>query len=170
MSSRTRQERLAKKRAQRAERAKARVAEVVEQQYSAIEEKLAPLAEERQIELRRNVPGQEKMSEVLLDFLRPYLDDAKTRADIEKLVAVGIFAWNAAISSKGFEEGMKLFTDKLSLPDRIFFKKFVRELMARKEALFPENKRLIISYRVADLDDQWHVSVASTLAPDANPD
>jgi hypothetical protein len=122
------------------------------------------LGEFSKVELRRNIPGQEKMSEVLLDFLSPYLKDADTREAFEKLIVIGIVAWNSAIlPDDRSRETLRGLTKKLSLLDRIFFKRFIKELIERKRKYFPDNKRLIASYHITDLGNDWHVSVASTL-------
>ena len=45
----------------------------------------------------RPSPGQEKMSEVLLDFVEPYSEQWETAEELRKLLTLAVIAWNAAL-------------------------------------------------------------------------
>lgn len=112
----------------------------------------------------------EKMSEVLLAFVEPYQRFAKTRRAFERLIAVGVVAWNAALASP---EGRRSLLDATSKSvqesageeDAEVFRALVNDLIKRKERHFAENKRLIASYQVTEGKGKLHLSVASLPAP-----
>jgi len=112
---------------------------------------------------------QEKMSAVLLDFIAPYQKLATTYDAYNRLVAVAIVAWNAAVlKAQGKpdllqEVARKIIPsgDKQAQQD---FLAIARELMERKARVFPDNLRFILSYRLSETKaDEYHLSVASTL-------
>jgi len=117
-------------------------------------------------------PGSgEKMSEVLLAFIEPYRELATTREAYEKLITVAMVAWNAALLPKDKREG---FLDEAinpvlsSLGNKAVqdFKAIVNELIKRKEHLFPNNRRFIVSYELSETKNNYHLSVASTIHRD----
>lgn len=121
-------------------------------------------------------PGSgEKMSEVLLAFIEPYQKLAPTREAYEKLITVAMVAWNAALLPKDKREG---FLDEeinpvlSSLGHKAVqdFKAIVNELIKRKERLFPNNRRFIVSYELSETKDNYHLSVASTIHKDEADD
>jgi hypothetical protein len=111
---------------------------------------------------------QEKMSAVLLDFIAPYRELATTYDAYNRLVAVAIIAWNAAVfKAQGKpdllqEAGMTIIPsgDKQARQD---FLAIAQELMERKARYFSDNRRLIVSYRLSETKTDYHLSVASTL-------
>lgn len=51
----------------------------------------------RYIPLRRSPAGAEKMSEVIQQFIAPYMPLVRNLQDMERLVTMALVAWNAAL-------------------------------------------------------------------------
>ena len=108
--------------------------------------------------------GEVKMSEVLLDFIRPYDGTWETEEQLRKLLVVAIVAWNAAISppDKG-EELVQSVLAKLPPEVQEDFLHIVVELIERKQRFFANNTRLIIDYKLTMTPGGPQLLVASTL-------
>ena len=50
--------------------------------------------------------GEAKMSEVLTDFVEPYLESADTKQDHQKLLMIAIVAWNTALLPEERQQGV----------------------------------------------------------------
>jgi hypothetical protein len=108
--------------------------------------------------------GAIKMSEVLEEFVEPYLDFAQNRSQREKLFSIAVIAWNLALMPENerqqiIEQGTT-GNDPLARQDA---REFIDELIARKQTLFAENKRYIVEFQLQDTGKTLHLSVASTL-------
>jgi hypothetical protein len=113
--------------------------------------------------------GEVKMSDVLTEFLEPYMDFATTTENHHKLLMTGISAWNIALFP---EEEQQDVIDKMvhqlakeaDEQGRVDMRAFIEELVARKRQYFSWCDRAILDY---ELEDQGHgnyyLSVASTL-------
>ena len=110
--------------------------------------------------------GQVKMSEVLGDFVEPYMDMADTEEAYRKLLTLAVMAWNASfLPEKEQEEmidrvlaaGIPAGNDEL----RAGLKGIVNMLIARKKAYFSEYTRNIIDFEVTDTGEGYHLTVAS---------
>ncbi len=111
--------------------------------------------------------GEEKMSEVLLEFIKPYVDHADTEDAYRKLLVIAILAWNAAILPKEKrQEIVNKLLEEMRIPEAKEFRSIIEILIERKLKHFAENKRLIVNYELTDLGDGRHLSVASTLGRD----
>ena len=112
--------------------------------------------------------GEAKMSEVLTDFVEPYLESADTRQDHQKLLMIAIVAWNTALLPEEKQQGVIDELVDQSLPKdadslRTNMKQVVSELITRKKRYFSEYKRVIIDFELKDRGDSYYLSVASTL-------
>ena len=111
--------------------------------------------------------SSEKMSEVLEEFLAPYTHIPKAFDEYNRLVAVGIMAWNAAILPSAERQQLldKAF-ESLSASSgheaRQDLKEILDELIERKERYFGGNKRFVLDYRLSDTKAGYHLSVIST--------
>lgn len=115
-----------------------------------------------------NPQGEVKMSEVLEEFVEPYLDFARNRNQREKLFGIAVAAWNLAIMPESdrqqminrlIEQGLK-GNDPLAQQDT---KEIIDEMICRKQALFADNKRYIVNFQLQDMGKTFHLSVVSTL-------
>jgi hypothetical protein len=110
-------------------------------------------------------PDTEKMSEVLLDFIRPYENTWQTEEQLQKLLVVAIVAWNAAVA--GGSQGEELIRSTMATlpPDaQEDFLTIIVALVERKQRFFADNTRLIINYQLTMNPDGPHLLVASTLS------
>jgi hypothetical protein len=112
--------------------------------------------------------GIEKMSEVLEDFVEPYMHSAETEDDFHKLLTLAVIAWNAALLPD--DKSQAIVDDVLgkgligaSVDEMIEARNFVNAMIERKKAYFATNKRAIISFNFQDTGTGYHLSVASTL-------
>ncbi|RUS93945.1 hypothetical protein DSM106972_094820 [Dulcicalothrix desertica PCC 7102] len=112
--------------------------------------------------------GYEKMSDVLLQFLKPYLNAGKTLKEYKSLVMLGIIAWNASIMPpEKQEEAVSIQLPKIvaKMPKNIRsdMTSVINELMERKQKHFNEIKRLILEYTVEQQGEGFNLSVVSSL-------
>ena len=112
--------------------------------------------------------GQDKMSEVMLEFVAPYLESLETEEEYSKLFMVALVAWNASFLPR---KKRKELVDKVLAAGirtgeaREGVKAIVDALIARKDAHFSQYKRTIVAFDVKGDGDAFHVSVASTEGP-----
>ena len=103
-----------------------------------------------------------KMSEVLEEFVEPYLQFAETKEAYQKLITTAIVAWNVMLFP---EKDRSSSLDELlaTLPKNVRKdgKQVIEELMVRKERFFSQYKRMIIDFEVTDTGNGWHLSVMS---------
>jgi len=107
-----------------------------------------------------------KLSAVLLEFIEPYEKDAPTREAYEKLVAMAVISWNAAIESgarrKKYVRAMvQAIVDMAGEEWRRDAENVIEMMIRRKERYFAEDKRYIVDYRVTETSKEYHLSVAS---------
>jgi hypothetical protein len=132
------------------------------------------------------------MSEVLLEFIKPYRELAQSDSDLQKLIGLGIVAWNVSLLPATEREGAlnDLVTDlfrsknpikRLSSLIRKWiggsekadkktasvevreFKQIVNEMVEHKLRRFARNRRFIVSYHMEINGDDVQLFVASTL-------
>jgi hypothetical protein len=110
-------------------------------------------------------PGAEiKMSEVLLEFLEPYSEYWTNEDQFNKLLTVGLVAWNAALlSGSKRNEFIEQMAHTLPADVRQDMRSIVEEMIRRKEAHFARNRRTIFSYELTMTPSGPHLTVLSTL-------
>jgi hypothetical protein len=109
------------------------------------------------------------MSEVLEDFVAPYMDMVGDNEEVyRKLLCLAVLAWNAALWPR--EEGQAMIDDALgkalsqgSEEDWADARDVIAELMRRKREHFATNQRDILSFELTDTGEGFHLSVVSTL-------
>ena len=110
------------------------------------------------------VPGDGvKMSEVLEQFIDPYLDLTETQEDVRKLVMVAVMAWNASLLPR--EQQADTVNDLLrTMPFEVQsgMRRLVRQMMGRKRREFAEYRRAIMDFEISMTRHGLHLSVAST--------
>ena len=122
-----------------------------------------------------NPQGEVKMSEVITTLIQPYSELATTLPAYQNLVTIACIAWNTANLPKG--EWAKTIGEAIStLPGideeaRVDMMGFIKALIQRKELLFPDNKRIIVNFKVTETKNKYYVAIASTLeSPKGLPD
>jgi hypothetical protein len=109
----------------------------------------------------------EKMSEVLEEFIEPYVESATTPEAYQKLIALAIIAWNAALLEE--TERQNLITQSIEAIRTTAgeeWKKdlqdFLAMLIERKQRYFANNKRYILNYHLSETKKGYHLAVIST--------
>ena len=134
----------------------------------------------------------QRMSEVILEFIKPYQELAHGNSDLEKLIGLGVVAWNLSLLPGNEREAAlnALITDlfsskspikklgnmigkwirvgqkgeaKRSSAEETEFKKIVYEMVEHKQRRFGRNRRFIVSYHVETAGEDVQLFVASTL-------
>jgi hypothetical protein len=112
--------------------------------------------------------GEEKMSEVLKDFIEPYLEFADTEEAQRKLLTLAVMAWNASFLPEKEQQDMIDRVLDAGIPTaneelKTGLKDIVNMLIARKKVYYSEYTRKIIDFELTDRGRDYHLSVASTL-------
>ncbi len=111
-----------------------------------------------------DLPGAAKMSEVLLEFVEPYMESAPTEDALRKLLTLAIVAWNAALIPPAEREALIRKTEDGLPPDmRSDFRAILEPMILRKQQLFSDNRRAIIEYELTMRPAGPYLQVMSTL-------
>ena len=113
-----------------------------------------------------NPRGQAKMSDVLTELVRPDWNTCANEEDMRKLLTLGLVAWNAALF-QGAKRAAYLddFAKTFPAESRSDFYFVIEPLIRRKEELFPQNKRPMLSYDLTWLPSgEPYLTVVSGLA------
>jgi hypothetical protein len=119
-------------------------------------------------ELRIEPRGEVRMSEVLEAFVEPYLALADTDNGQRVLFQIASLAWNAAILPADERRALLGRVAETGLPGfegeaREELQDLLANMIARKLALFDENKRFILSVELTGAEGGY-LSVISTAA------
>lgn len=121
----------------------------------ALVETMAALAES---------PERVSTSQAFGAFVEPYAELADTEEAYLALLNLAMMAWNAALlPEEGREELLEEALGKFPRGFREEGAQVVRELMARKEQLFPENRHLILDFEIVDTGERGRLVAVSTM-------
>lgn len=103
-----------------------------------------------------------RLSERLVDLIAPYRDDGFTPARYEMLIGAAATAWNLSLLSEAERpEALRQSFRRAKIRDIEAVAEVIVTLMRRKEQLFPDDDRTIVSWEVYESAGQCHVTVAS---------
>ncbi len=113
--------------------------------------------------------GAEKMSEVLREFIEPYMSSVKNIENHRNLLDLAIAAWNTSLLPEAGQQDMinnflKVSLIKSDPQMQQDIKELLHEMIARKKKDFFNNKRFITDFQLKLMGKQYHLSVASSLA------
>ncbi|NJL82789.1 MAG: hypothetical protein HC890_07255 [Chloroflexaceae bacterium] len=138
--------------------------------YQKMEQRVnqGPLGKEKEVTLVRDLPGEEKMSEVLHAFCAPYITDSTTPTEDRFMVSIAVMAWNLALIDE--EAQRQAMTNSLIekvetsvQPEAILIlRELVEELIARKKQHFNHINRFIVEYEMQQTKTGFDLFVAST--------
>ena len=123
-------------------------------------------------ELAANIPiepkGAPKMSEILQQFVAPYLDNVSTLRRRKSLFSLAAIAWNTALATESEKQPiLEAFLEKHLPTEDAETKHQVRqmidELITRKHQHFSDNKYFILYFQITETGQRYDISVASTL-------
>jgi hypothetical protein len=114
--------------------------------------------------LVKDVPGLEKMSELLTELVKPWLEECTTDADRRVLFQIGMVAWNFALLPEDKRsEAMQVTTGNHSPELAKTALDMIKLLIARKLKLFPTHRRQIFDFELLKLPSgKLHINVKSS--------
>lgn len=139
--------------------------------------------------LRRAGMGDYKLSEALVDVAAPMMREGMSLQERQSLFMVATLAWNIAIYPRE-QRGRQILNIIGGLPEmpgnleeeisqaldgkpvsadfpaeKVHLMELLISLMARKQELYPHDRRLVGDVELREKDGQYHLQVASKLAP-----
>ena len=114
--------------------------------------------------------GKAKMSEVILDFAKPLLDECEDEESEKKAIGLAILIWNMSLfPKKSRDKEIEKLCSGLSpsedANDFAALLNYVNILLERKAEYYPDNKRAIVNYQMSGSGKNRRLDVASTLSP-----
>jgi hypothetical protein len=119
-------------------------------------------------EVVTNPESAEKMSEVLIDFVNPYIDSIETDEQRKTLYNTAMLAWNLSFVALGqqslmLEKAIAQICTPGNPSIQTELKERINQMITRKLKHFADNQRRIMEIQISDYGEQYHLSVASTL-------
>jgi hypothetical protein len=113
--------------------------------------------------------GHEKMSEVILDFAEPLLDECENEASEKIAVAMAILIWNVSLLPEKDQdrEILKMCSELARSDDAKQIAElmdYANHLIKRKNKNYAENRRYIVKYEISGYGKDRRLDVASTLS------
>lgn len=103
-----------------------------------------------------------RLSERLVDLIAPYREEGLSSGRYEQLIGAAATAWNLSLLSDGERpDALRDAFRNAKVRDIEAVAEVIVTLMRRKEELFPDDRRTIVSWEVSESDGQYHVAVAS---------
>ena len=121
----------------------------------------------RDADVRMMPAGAQKMSQVILEFAGPLLDQAEGDAESRNAVALAVFAWNASLMPEDRRKDLvEEYTSDFARAggDIAAIREVFSELIQRKEQVYADVQRLILDYRVRGPEGRRFLEVVSTTA------
>jgi hypothetical protein len=112
-----------------------------------------------------NPQGEAKMSGIITELIEPYRQMAINRASYHNLIAIACIAWNTAnLPQEQRLDNINEAINELPVATnemRLEMTRLVLELVQRKVALFPDNQRIIVNFKINETKDNYHLGIAS---------
>ena len=103
-----------------------------------------------------------RLSERLVDLIAPYRADGLTPQRHEMLIGAAATAWNLSLLPETERpEALREAVRSAKVREVEAIVEVIGTLMRRKEQLFPDDHRTIMSWEVSESGGQCHVTVAS---------
>jgi hypothetical protein len=114
------------------------------------------------------VESELKMSEVIGDFISPYVDDIDMIDEYKVLVTFAAMAWNSALlPPEAQEEAIEHIRKSIPAGDESDAIALFNDLLERKQRHFDHIKRMIVNHEATELaDGEWYLAIASSLSED----
>ena len=112
-----------------------------------------------------------KMSEVLLEYVDPFLEETETYEDRSNLIDFAVMAWNLALIPE--ESRKELVTEFVTevcpeieeIEEQKTLKRLMNQLIKRKLKFFAEEERFVKEYKLTENGGRIHLFVASSVIP-----
>ncbi len=145
------------------------LAELQHQRLDELEQDLMQSSLASQIGgILRNPEGEVKMSEVLKAFVQPYLKFVKNRDQRMTLFQTGVAAWDLALLPEErrqptMEEVIETLCPGQSDSVKQGCRSLLSKMIVRKQQLFADNHRYIVNFKLHETEENYQISVMSTL-------
>lgn len=122
--------------------------------------------------------GLTKMSEIILEFAEELLENAKSNQEKKDILTMAIVAWNIAVMSdttglsplECIEDFLKTADIEEGSEEEKLTATALLALIAKKQALFPDIRRVVIDFEIETIRKKLHLNVVSTEVPLKNND
>ena len=126
-------------------------------------------------QLRIEPRGEVRMSEVLKAFVEPYLGLASTDNGQRVLLEIASLAWNAAILPENERQAVLDQVAANGLPGfqgqaQEELQDLLTNMIARKRALFDDNKRFILSVELTSAEGGYLSVISTAAGPEQSPE
>ncbi|MCL6614815.1 MAG: hypothetical protein K6U03_09420 [Firmicutes bacterium] len=109
----------------------------------------------------------DKISEALLAYAKPLLEECDSYYHCENAIGFATTIWNLCLLPENEREACyKAFLETIAgddLSDRVLYAKLIKTFIARKEEMFPGDKRFIVNYKLTDKGNKIDLVVAAIL-------
>jgi RNA binding exosome subunit len=112
--------------------------------------------------------GVQKMSEVLEEFVEPYLPSAQGHQQTKALFAMAIVAWNISLlpdaeQRSHLENVSQKVAESSGSQDCADIREELQRMVDRRKKYFSYCNRRILDFELTESADDYHLSVISTL-------
>jgi hypothetical protein len=132
-------------------------------------EKMTPhgqsLGQDNIMMLRPNMPQHQKLSNALLEMMRPESQHLTKFYEYEYLLEMIVIAWNFSITHDP-KDAMEALTPEKYTEQNL---KTIEYFARKKVLLFPNDKRIIIKWGIEDKENKIFVTAATHYDMDGNP-
>lgn len=116
-------------------------------------------------EIRMNDNPSEIMSQIILDFARPFLNDCKTDIERKRTISIYIMIWNISLMPRELRKAeIKKMIDIIAGDDNddyMFWSSLIKAEMFRKEMNFSQVSRFICNYKIDKRENELRLSIVS---------
>ena len=136
--------------------------------FKSFKQKIENTAEGKNAVFVETPKNLAKMSEVLMEYIEPFLEGTETYQECSSLLEIAVMSWNMALVSEEERQELlkELFSKHPSDPEEIEDEKevqrIVKKLIKRKLKFFAEEKRFITDFKLTQNSGRFHISVASS--------
>jgi hypothetical protein len=117
------------------------------------------------LEIRTDLPQQEKISNALAILLDSEVEEGSTLLEYRAALNFIVIAWNVSLmpADRRTEEIQRLFVFPPGCDDRVKREAIthIERLIAKKQDLFPHDKRFVVSWEVRFQGNNFHITAAA---------
>lgn len=140
---------------------------------SATESRLKSLGVDTPVVVQSDLPQARKISNALAKILESEVEEAISLDEYRHRLNAIVLAWNLSLlpperQAKTLKD-LGDFVEKTDPFGALAAQEAILRLMERKRAMFPNDKRHIISYDVQFIGNKVHVTAAALSAPEQPP-
>jgi hypothetical protein len=110
-----------------------------------------------------------KLSDVINEFAEPLLEKCSSFREQEKMLSLSILVWNMCVTPQEVADNIKKdLHEKICKGDKQTIKdmeEILQYLIVRKNSLYKDDKRFVISYNITKIKDGLHLEVAYPHTP-----